>query len=139
MFDAASRKPCPHNQMLDMLKGLEFDEAFDACADCGISAWRLKEGDRAAHEDFYVHADLWDAVCPDDQVVEWVENGVTYREGQFVMCVGCFERRLGRQLFKEDFAGPPRRLFGVPPSYRLRSRWKAHRRDGAPSAGMVTP
>ena len=44
---------------------------------------------------------------------------------KFVMCIGCFEKRLGRQLTREDFKAPPNRLFGVPPSYRFRSRWKA--------------
>jgi hypothetical protein len=80
-----------------------------------------------AHEDFYVHAELWDSVCPDDEVEEWVEDGVTYREGTFVICIGCFERRLGRQLTREDFTVRPNRLFGTPPSYRFRSRWKARR------------
>lgn len=112
--------------MLIMIKGLDFDDRFDACEDCGVSAWRQKEGDRAAHEDFYVHDELWDSVCPDDQVHQWVEDGITFREGRFVMCIGCFERRLGRQLNREDFTVPPQRMFGVPPSYRLRSRWKAH-------------
>jgi hypothetical protein len=28
-----------------------------------------------AHEDFYVHDELWDSICPDDEVEEWVENG----------------------------------------------------------------
>ncbi len=107
-----------------MYEGLDYDDRFDACPDCGLAAWRLKEGHREAHEDFYVHDELWDTVCPDDQIVEWTEGGITFREGRFVICIGCFERRLGRELNREDFTGPPRRLFGVPPSYRFRSRWK---------------
>ena len=95
------------------------------CADCGVHAWALHEGWRLAHEDFYVHDELWDAVCPDDQVVERAENGTTYREGNFVLCIGCFENRLGRNLTRADFKVPPHRLFGIPASYRFRSRWKA--------------
>jgi hypothetical protein len=95
------------------------------CIDCGLHAWHLQEGWRVAHEDFYVHDELWALVCPDDEVYEWVENEVTYREGTFVICIGCFEKRLGRQLIREDFKVPPQRQFGIPPSYRFRSRWKA--------------
>jgi hypothetical protein len=80
------------------------------------------------HEDFYVHDVLWDAVCPDDAVQEWAEDGEVIREGTFVLCIGCFEARLGRQLSRDDLKVPPRRQFGVPPSYRFRSRWKAKAR-----------
>ena len=80
-----------------------------------------------AHEDLYVHDELWDALCPDDGVVEWSENGVSYRGGTFVLCIGCFEIRLGHQLSREDFAVPPQRMLGRPPSYRFRRRWKAPR------------
>jgi hypothetical protein len=41
------------------------------------------------------------------------------------LCIGCFEARLGRQLTGQDFKCPPSRQFGVPPTYRFRSRWKA--------------
>jgi hypothetical protein len=98
---------------------------FQVCRDCGIDAWRQQESGRVAHEDFYVHDDLWDAVCPDDAVEMWEEDGATFREGKFVLCVGCFEARLGRQLTRQDFKCPPSRQFGVPPTYRFRSRWKA--------------
>lgn len=104
---------------------LHADPESQNCVDCGAQAWQLREGWRVAHEDFYVHDALWDRVCPDDEVEEWVADGVTYREGRFVICIGCFERRLGRQLTREDFKCPPHRLFGIPPSYRFRSRWKA--------------
>jgi hypothetical protein len=64
---------------------------FQVCQDCGIDAWGQQESGRVAHEDFYVHDDLWDAVRPDDAVEMWEEDGVTFREGQFVLCIGCFE------------------------------------------------
>jgi hypothetical protein len=98
---------------------------YQLCVDCGVQAWQLLEGWRVAHEDFNVHDALWDLVCPDDEIVEWVEDGVTYREGCFVICIGCFEKRLGRELTREDFKCGPYRLYGIPPSYRFRSRWKA--------------
>ena len=28
-----------------------------------------------AHEDFYVQDELWDAICPDDEVDEWTLDG----------------------------------------------------------------
>ncbi|MGH8870838.1 MAG: hypothetical protein ACRDWS_02575 [Acidimicrobiia bacterium] len=102
------------------------DPESQVCHDCGLLAWRQQEGWRLAHEDFSVHDELWDAVCPDD-AVEWLEDGEIFREGSFVLCIGCFEERLGRQLTREDFKTPPGRRFGLSPSYRLRSRWKARR------------
>jgi hypothetical protein len=59
------------------------------------------------HEDFYVHDALWDRVCPDDNAKQWTEGGVTYRVGTFVICIGCFEERLGRRLARSDLS--PRR------------------------------
>jgi len=97
------------------------------CHDCGSPAWRLHEGWRVAHEDFYVHDELWDEVCPDDGAEEWTEDGETFREGTFVLCIGCFEEGLGRQLTREDFEAPPRRQFGVP------------RRTGSDPGGRLRP
>jgi hypothetical protein len=93
------------------------------CEDCGLPAWSQFEEGRIVHEDFYVHDELWDTVCPDDGVVEWVARGTKFREGRFVMCIGCFESRLGRQLTRADFTTPPNDLFGTPPSSRFVSRW----------------
>lgn len=78
------------------------------CRDCGLDAWMFEEDGRVVHEDFYVHDELWDDVCP--------EGGL--------LCIGCFERRLGRQLRRTDFKGPPNALFGDPPSARFRERWE---------------
>jgi hypothetical protein len=88
-----------------------------------VKAWRQVEGGRLVHEDFYVHDELWDAVCPDDEVREWVVDGTTFREGKFVICLGCFESRLGRRLTREDLTVRPQELFGTPASRRLASRW----------------
>jgi hypothetical protein len=93
------------------------------CGDCGIPAWSQFEQGKVVHEDFYVHDELWDSVCPDDGVVEWVVDGTKVREGRFVMCIGCFETRLGRQLQRSDLTTPPHDLFGTPPSSRFLSRW----------------
>lgn len=95
------------------------------CVDCGVDAWAQNEDGRLVHEDFYVHDEMWDAVCPDDEVVEWEASGTTFRQGRFLICIGCFERRLGRRLERRDFAAPPHRLFPHPPSNRFLSRWNS--------------
>jgi hypothetical protein len=101
-------------------------ECLSAFRDCGIDAWQLRDFDgQIVHEDFCVHDELWDTVCPDDDVIRWQEDGVTFGEGQWVLCVGCFERRLGRKLVRTDLKSGPRSLFGTPPSLRFRLRHKA--------------
>ncbi len=100
------------------------DDSLLDCVDCGICAWMHIEDDRIVDEDFYVQDELWTEVCPDDEVREWVVEGIKFREGKFVIWVGCFEERLGRRLRREDFTTEPDFLFGTPPSRRLRSRWE---------------
>lgn len=109
----------------------DVDDGLLDCEDCGISAWMQDEDGRIVHEDSYVHDGLWDSVCPDDGVVESMVNGEKHRHGRFVMCIGCFEKRLGRRLRREDFAGPPLALFGIPPSTRFVSRWEGDELVGA--------
>jgi hypothetical protein len=99
------------------------DETMFLCPDCGIDAWGIEEDGQVVHEDFYVANELWDAVCPDDNVRRYVEDGVDFGEGNFVICIGCFERRLGRKLTREDLRVEPSLLFGVPPSKRYQDRW----------------
>jgi hypothetical protein len=84
------------------------------CIDCGVQAWRFREdGRRLVHEDFYVSAAVWNATC--------LERGV--------LCIGCFERRLGRRLYRDDFTHPPRTHTapwpgpGTLPSTRFVDRW----------------
>jgi hypothetical protein len=101
------------------------DESLLDCEDCGIAAWSQVENGRLVHEDFYVHDELWDSVCPDDEVETSYVNGDKFRNGRFVMCIGCFERRMGRKLARADFTVPPGDLFGVPPSSRFVSRWES--------------
>lgn len=101
------------------------------CRDCGINAWWLDDGGgRNVHEDFYVHNELWDAACPDDECRTRTQGSYTFREGSFVLCIGCFERRLGRRLTRSDFMGPPRPSStpwpptGTLPSERFVDRWQ---------------
>jgi hypothetical protein len=71
-------------------------------------------------EDFYVTHGLWILTVPEAK-----------RDG--IICIGCFEKRLGRKLTKRDFApwfrknrwhGDQRRLINDPPSRRLAERLK---------------
>ena len=104
----------------------ERGESLSACRDCGVDAWWFRDyNGQIVHEDFYVKDELWDAACPDDDVIRWQEAGVNFGEGQWVLCIGCFERRPGRKLVRTDFKGRPRSLFGTPPSLRFRLRYKA--------------
>lgn len=82
------------------------DDQLTLCTDCGIDAWVIEEDGNIVHEDFYVSNELWDATCPDDNVVRWTtSDGTELGQGRFVICIGCFERRLGRQLTLRDFVG----------------------------------
>jgi hypothetical protein len=99
------------------------DDPLFRCHDCGINAWAFKDSDgRFVTEEFYVHDDLWDAACPDD-VATRTADGVHTDDG-LVLCVGCFERRLGRELARPDFQGSdrwsPREEMW---SLRLKDRW----------------
>jgi len=78
------------------------------CVDCGCHPWRRGE-------DFYVNNGLWKFVMR--------ENATA------IICIGCFEHRLGRPLVKRDIAkwfrknrwwGDQRRKLNNPPSKRLR-------------------
>lgn len=76
------------------------------CHDCDVDAWNQWDEAQGCHvhEDFYVHNELWDEVCPDDLVEEFVfEDGKVGRNGTYVLCIGCFETRLGRALTSQDF------------------------------------
>ena len=62
---------------------------FDECLDCRAGAWRDLQ------EDFYVHDHVWRQAVPN-------------AEG--MLCIGCLETRLGRQLTRADFANPQSQL-----------------------------
>lgn len=122
------------------------DGELTLCHDCGVDAWSFEEYGRIVHEDFYVPNALWDATCPDDGVVRWrTQDGNEFGQGRFVLCIGCFERRLGRELTLRDFIGDlefeamskaqrralgesgPDSLDGDAPSRRFRDRWRRWR------------
>lgn len=80
------------------------------CIDCGCRPW-----DKG--EDFYIRNPLWKLIVPEDGVI----------------CIGCFETRLGRKLVRTDFSlwfrnnrwfGDKRRKINNPPSARLADRLK---------------
>lgn len=83
------------------------DDELTICPDCGIDAWEFEEDGRIVHEDFLVSKDLWDSTCPDDDIVRWTQDGSELAQGRFVICIGCFEKRLGRQLTRRDLGGEP--------------------------------
>lgn len=92
-----------------LLRGYKKPDVL-SCYDCGSSPWDMGE-------DFYVNDKLWKQVMPLDGII----------------CIGCFEKRLGRQLTKKDFKpwarknrwyGDQRRKLNNPPSERLKNRLK---------------
>jgi len=94
------------------------------CHDCGIDAWDFEEDGRTVTEEFYVSNELWDAAAPDDEVIRWTtEDGTDLGQGRFVLCLACFERRLGRTLTKDDLGATGRPPNGA--SRRFRERWTA--------------
>lgn len=83
------------------------------CTDCRCKPWDMGE-------DFYVSDGLWMLTMP-----------VAKRDN--VICIGCFEKRLGRKLTRVDFKkwfrgnrwyGDQRRKLNDPPSKRLIDRMK---------------
>jgi len=61
---------------------------YDQCFDCGERAWSK------LHEDFMVLDDLWYRACMAEPPME---------DGGGLLCIACIERRLGRQLCRDDF------------------------------------
>lgn len=81
---------------------------FAPCIDCKCLPWSIGE-------DFYVNDKLWKSTVPD--------NGI--------ICIECFEKRLGRKLTKRDFKpwfrknrcfGDQRWKLNRHPSQRLKER-----------------
>ena len=63
-----------------------------SCIDCEKpDCWAFMEDGIHVHEDFYVHDSLFEATCPDGGII----------------CIPCFEKRLGRPLTRDDFKGGP--------------------------------
>lgn len=65
------------------LKALQW---YDECADCGRRAW-------CQGEDFYVPNELWHQACVAEPVM---------KDDGGILCVSCFERRIGRLLCRDD-------------------------------------
>jgi hypothetical protein len=74
------------------------------CMDCGVDT-------DAINEQYMIHDELWREVVPS-------EAGM--------LCVGCFEKRLGRKLRRDDFRPYAQSAFdaGIPVSERLRDRMR---------------
>jgi hypothetical protein len=59
------------------------------CVDCGVDALALREW-------YIVHDELW-AMAWVGRIKPW------HVPSQQILCVGCLERRIGRQLTADDF------------------------------------
>jgi len=72
------------------------------CMDCGVDT-------EAINEEYMILDDLWRTAVPS-------EAGM--------LCVGCLEKRLGRELRRDDFARYVQSAFddGMPASDRLKKR-----------------
>jgi hypothetical protein len=98
-----------HEELKDKLRSLptmspaELDAVqwFDECLDCRARAWV------DLHEDYGVHDQVWRQAVPD---------------GKGMLCVGCLETRLGRQMTRDDFKSPHH---GRKLSARLKARLTA--------------
>jgi hypothetical protein len=78
------------------------------CADCGL-------GTIVARENYTVHGAVWDQAWPLARRKPWRKVA-----GQQILCVGCLEHRIGRQLIANDF-----HTAGNDVSERLAARLKA--------------
>jgi hypothetical protein len=78
------------------------------CIDCGVNTAGFVEDGQLVSEDYIVQFALWATVCPD--------------VGGFI-CIGCFEKRLGRELTTDDFLLVPDPTFwGKFPDRRISAR-----------------
>jgi hypothetical protein len=145
LAELAERFQMPAEAVSRMVESEAGDpDRLTICHDCGIDAWAFEEDGEIVHEDFYVSNELWDAVCPDDDVVRWTtDDGTEFGQGRFVVCIGCFERRLGRPLTLRDLNSDdeldalsearlaqlmekgPSPSYPLPPSKRYLDRWRS--------------
>jgi hypothetical protein len=96
--------PCEYFESLSD-RELE-DLCRSICKDCGTDT-TPPEG---AREDYKVHDELWRAA------------GMPEEDGDVYLCVGCLEKRLGRELTAEDFTSCPVNNVSPEQSHRLRAR-----------------
>jgi|SRR6516164_6890082 hypothetical protein len=81
------------------------------CVDCGL-------GTMTAHEWYMVKDAVWE--------LAWVDRRKSWYDkapGAQVLCVGCLEARLGRQLTREDFTGAP--CNNPHRGHAMSARWRA--------------
>ena len=94
-------------EYLDSLSDAELDELCKSlCKDCGTNTTPAK-GDQ---EDYMVRAEIWRAA------------GMPEADGGFYLCIGCLEKRLGRELVAGDFTPHPVNTLRPRQSARLRDR-----------------
>lgn len=90
------------------------DHAEFLCVDCKFDT---------RHDEYYM---VHDAV--------WAAAGQPQNDGG-MLCIGCLEKRLGRQLTREDFPNRPINMGIFPQSQRLQERLHARRlRDATGSS-----
>jgi hypothetical protein len=83
------------------------------CADCGVNTIKIGEW-------YMIRDDVWEQAWPGTANFADAEHG----QGNY-LCVGCLEKRLGRELNSSDFLDGGRHIMmqrGRKPSRRLRDR-----------------
>jgi hypothetical protein len=94
-------------EQLDSLSVRELEDLCRSiCKDCGTDT-TPPEGDR---EDYMVHNELWRAA------------GMPDEDAGIYLCIGCLEKRLGRELTAKDFTAYPVNTPNPRQSVRLRLR-----------------
>lgn len=77
------------NYLIPLASCVGFEaEIDDLCLDCKVNTFKI-------HEYYMVEDAIWEAAVPDTQE----------QEGK--LCIGCLERRLGRELKAADFTPYP--------------------------------
>ena len=86
------------------------------CADCGVGCHSINESA------YMVAKDVWALAWPPEKLRPWHNM-----PGQQVLCIGCLESRIGRQLTAADFTQCPLNDGGYERSKRLRNRMRGFR------------
>ena len=72
------------------------------CADCGVDTWALGEM-------YMVRHDLWKWAVGDRYLVYDYDGRLKDKTGPgtVMLCIGCLEHRIGRELEPDDFTDAP--------------------------------